>query len=127
MNSREAIEAWTRFRDGNRVAAHKPDGWSIGTGMDGIESAASPDYYGFARVEEALGSLCKLRSQRETLAQLLVHVYAKGLPIRSFNGASFGWEHEAILQNTMDAIHDAVTVRLEAVPMPEVPKSVEMA
>jgi hypothetical protein len=129
MNSREAVEGWIRHRDGVRVVGFKPDEHSIASPRDKDFIDANdfgPDYYAFCRVQEALGLLCKLRSQRETLVQLLVHCYSKGLPIRSFMGVNYGWEHEALLQTTMDAIHSAVEARLEAVPVAEV-KSVEMA
>ena len=127
MTSREAIDAWNRYRDSRRVVAAKPDDHSVGTGMEGIESAASPDYYGYLRVEEALSSLCKLRSQRDILTRLLVHAFANGAPLRTFNACNHGWEHESMLQNTVDAIFDAIEARLKAVPKPEMPKSVEMA
>lgn len=127
MTAREAIDAWNRYKDGNRVTAWRPDEGTMPTGMSGIEASASPDYYGFERVEEALTSLCKLRSQRETLVQLIRHVFAKGLPLRTFNGASYGWDHEAILQDTVDAIFNAIDERIKVVPVPELPKSVEMA
>lgn len=85
-----------------------------------------PDYYGFARVEEALTSLCKLRSQRETLTQLMVHRFVKGLPLRSFNGAYYGWDQEPILENTIDAVFGQINAMIKQTPVPEMPTSVDI-
>lgn len=127
ITARQAIDAWSRYRDGKRVTAWKPDEGTVPMGPEDFidKNDHGPDYYGFCRVEEALTSLCKLRSQRETLVQLLRHCFAKGLPVRSFNGANFGWCHEALLQNTIDAIFGAIEARIREVPQVELPKSFE--
>ena len=124
ITAREAIDAWARWRDNKRVVAWQPDGNSIPMGSDG---KPDPNYYGYMRVEEALSALCKLRSQRETLIQLLNHHFVKGLPVRSFNGANFGWDHETVLQNTIDALLSQIETTIKATPVAEIPKAVEMA
>lgn len=126
MNTTQAIDSWIRYRDG-RVANFKPDEGTLPMGPEDFldKNDRGPDYYGFCRVEEAIGSLCKLRSQRETLNQLLTHCFAKGLPVKSFNGANYGWSHEELLKNTIDAVFMAVDAQIKAVPVPELPKTFE--
>jgi hypothetical protein len=130
MKTETAINHWNIFRDTHRIRGTSADGFTISMGKDQDFIDANdfgPYHYGYLRVEEALSSLCKLRSQRETLTQLVVHVYAKGLPVKAFNGANYGWDHEHILTCTLDAILDAVDQRIKAVPPPERRKEVEVA
>lgn len=123
------IDGWIRYRDGGRVSNHLPDDFSIRMGgakksalaTAGLTLGEDPDldHYGFLRVEEAITGLCKLRSQRETINQLLTHIFRDGLPLKSFNGASFGWEHEPILQQTIKALFEEIGARIRATPWVE--------
>lgn len=122
MTARTAIDHWNHYRDGNRITAYQPDELTLpqGEDKDFIEkNDQGPYHYGFLRVEEAIGTLCKLRSQRETINQLLRHVFANGKPVSTFNGANFRFDHVPLLQNTIDAVFDAVEIRLKAVPPPK--------
>jgi hypothetical protein len=128
MNANKAIEKWILYRDGHRVVAVKPDEWTVDMGPDTVMVGdPDPNHYAWCRVEEGIGSLCKLRSQRETIVKLLVHVHAKGLPVRCFTAAQFGWNHEDLLQNTLDAVYSAIEIRLKEVPEPQWAKDFEVA
>ena len=129
MTSYQAINSWSIYRDTLRITGTSADGYTTPMGSsDFLDVAENVEHhYGFMRVEEALSSLCKLRSQRETLTQILVHVYTNGLRLGSFHSAKFGPDHQFLLENTLEAIHRAIIERIKAVPIPKPLKEFEVA
>lgn len=124
ITPRQAIDAWTRFRDGELAGARGKD-YSAPDGTSGLPH--DPDYYGYDRVQVAIGSVCPMKYQRKILEALLIHVYRDGQQTKNFMKANLGRQQEDILDETLDVLIDAIDVAIKQKPQPEMPKAVEIA